>query len=128
MNDVLKPDTPPRTKCEVSGHRSLDVPRLFAFWGVDVSGHRSLFVCGCVGSSFPFFCVWGSCFWLVVFGRVDCVFGDDFSGCFVDCDGVGSGAAWGRGVAGMRRLATVEFDFGARLYPKEPKTVARVTI
>ncbi len=48
------------------------------FWGVDVSRHRSLF------------CVWGSCFWLVVFGRVDCVFGDDFSGCFVDCDGVGS--------------------------------------
>ncbi|MDK8714586.1 hypothetical protein QP868_11885, partial [Brevibacterium sp. UMB1308A] len=76
----------------------------------------------------PLFCVWGSCFWLVVFGGVDGVFGDDFSGCFVDCDGVGSGAAWGRGVAGMRRLATVEFDFGARLYPKEPKTVARVTI
>ena len=60
------------------------------FWGVGVSGHRSLFVGGCVGSSFPFFCGWGSCFWLVVFGRVDCVFGDDFSGCFVDCDGVGS--------------------------------------
>ena len=61
------------------------------FWGDDVSGHRSLFVGGCVGSSFPFFfCVWGSCFWLVVFGRVDGVFGDDFSGCFVDCDGVGS--------------------------------------
>ncbi|EFG46332.1 hypothetical protein HMPREF0183_2397 [Brevibacterium mcbrellneri ATCC 49030] len=25
-------------------------------------------------------------------------------------------------------MATVEFDFGARLYPKEPKTVAHVTI
>ena len=33
--------------CEVSGHRSFDVPRLFVFWGVGVSGHRSLFVGGC---------------------------------------------------------------------------------
>lgn len=77
-------------QCEVSGHRSVDVPRLFVFGGVDVSRHRSLFVGGCVGSSFPFFVCGVLVFWLVVFGRVDCVFGDDFSGCFVDCDGVGS--------------------------------------
>ena len=28
----------------------------------------------------------------------------------------------------MRRLATVEFDFGARVYPKEAKTVSHITI
>ena len=31
-------------------------------------------------------------------------------------------------VAGTQHLATVEFDFGARLYPKEPKTVAHITV
>ena len=39
---------PAISTCEVSGHRSLDVPRLFVFWGDDVSDHRSLFVGGCV--------------------------------------------------------------------------------
>ena len=30
-----------REPCEVSGHRSLGVPRLFVFWGANVSGHRA---------------------------------------------------------------------------------------
>ena len=42
------------------------------------------------------------------------------------CGGPSLGA--GQGVAEMRRLATVEFDFGARVYPKEPKAVSHVTI
>ena len=57
---------------------------------VAVSGHRSLMWGGCVGSSFPFFCVWVFLFGLVVFAGVDGVLGDDFAGCFVYCDGVGS--------------------------------------
>ena len=56
----------------------------------DVSGHRSLFWSGCVGSSFPFFCAWVFLFGLVVFGWVDGVFSDDFAGCFVYCDGIGA--------------------------------------
>ena len=45
------------------------------------------------------------------------------------CGGLGLvGVAACAGVAEMRRLATVEFDFGARVYPKEAKTVSHVTI
>ncbi|OFL66590.1 hypothetical protein HMPREF2757_02525 [Brevibacterium sp. HMSC063G07] len=38
----------------------------------------------------PLFCVWVFLFGLVVFAGVDGVLGDDFAGCFVYCDGVGS--------------------------------------
>ena len=39
-------------QCEVSGHRSLDAPRLFVFWGLDVSGHRPFVWVG-VQPSYP---------------------------------------------------------------------------
>ena len=50
-------------------------------WGFDVSGHRSGFWADVSRH--------GSVFGLVVFGGVDGVLADDFSGCFVDGEGLG---------------------------------------
>ena len=42
MSFDVRVQVPPRVRCEVSGHRSVDVPRFFLFWGAHVSGHRAL--------------------------------------------------------------------------------------
>ena len=52
MNDVVKPDTPPRTLCNVSGHRSNDVPTFFMPGGVDVSRHLYLLFAAAMTTSF----------------------------------------------------------------------------
>ena len=60
----------------VSGHRSGLCGDVSGHRSAGVSRHRSGLVGGC------------GLFGLVVVGRVDGVFGDDFTGCFVDDDGV----------------------------------------